>query len=382
MSDNGFGELTVQADIRFADLIHEKEKDESLASPQTYTMRRFLPGDEIGVVRCVFHAYGYTYPSPHLYSPERIVELNNLGALISVVAIADLTGEVVGHCAVERYSPGTTAGAGQAVVAPAHRGRALMFRMIQVLEQEAGLAGIRRLVGHEVTSHPASQIMSNRSGYRVCGLALGAMPATLDFKNMTGGLPQRESCMVTMRFLAPPEPAVVCAPLHHRAMLERIYASIERPISFQSLPSPEGPGEIVIRANRDWGICDISVRRIGEDTSLEIRRCLRDLCDTGGPAVIYLELPLDQGGIDDICRSAEGAGFFFVGLGPGSVNEGESLYLQYLNTELEMSRLQIATPTGKEICEYVAGERRRVAAGGAGDNPATPFTCVKGDVGS
>ena len=116
-----------------------------------------------------------------------------------------------------------------------------------------------------------------------------------------------------------------------------------------------------MEANRAWGIGDIHVRRIGADTPADIRRCMSDLCEIGDSRVVYLELPLDQGGIDDICRSAEGCGFFFVGLGPSSVNDGmESLYLQFLNMELDLSYLQISTPMGKEIFEYVARERERV----------------------
>jgi GNAT superfamily N-acetyltransferase len=288
------------------------------------------------------------------------VELNDAGALISAVAVSDPTGEVAGHCSLQPYGSGTYAECGQGVVAPAHRGHALSARLLRFLEQEALRAGLRCLVSHEVTSHPAMQLLVSRVGYKPCALALAAMPATLNFRKMTGTHPQRESCSVSLRYLTPPEASVVCAPSRHREMLRRIYASLGKPVTFESPPSPSGPGKSAVHYNGAWGIGDIHVHRIGTDTAADIRRSLRDLCEIGDTRVVYLALPLDQGGTEDICRAAEEEGFFFAGLGSAPAGDGESLYLQYVDTELDLSLIQIATPMGKEIFEYVAKERLRV----------------------
>jgi hypothetical protein len=324
-----------------------------------YTVRLLRPEDAAGVTNCFIEAFGHSYPTAYLYDPQRIAELNREGQLISAVAVANLTGEVVAHCSVQRYGSSSNAECGQGVVAHAHRGGALTGRLFELLNHEALRAGLRRLMGHEVTNHPAMQLMASRDGYNPCALALGAMPAETAFKKMTETLPQRESCTVSMKFLVPPEEAVVCVPSHHRTMLERIYTSIGRTVVFKDIPAFSGPGETTIQSNPHWGIADIQVRRIGTDTLKSIRRCLSDLCETN-TEVVYLELPLDQGGIEDVCRAAEADGFFFAGLSPSSVTDGESLFLQYLNTEIDMSHLRIATPMGKEIFDYVARERQRV----------------------
>ncbi len=337
-----------------------RESDQQLLSPHTYTVRLLQSDDALGVARCVFETYGYSYPSSDIYYPQRIVELNQSGALISVVAVSDQTGEVVGHCSLYRCYQGATAESSQGVVKSAHQGRSLLSRMLKCLIEKVISEGLRCLVAHEVTSNPASQIVSYRAGFKPCALALGAMPSTLNFRKMTGIVPQRESCTVSMKFLVHPEGAVVCAPTHHREMVAKIYDSIGKPVTFQSLPSPSGLGETAIQLNRSWNIADIQVRRTGKNSLADIRRCLRDLLEIGNVEVVYLELPLDQGGIDDICRDAEEQGFFFAGLNPSSVKEGESLYLQYLNTELDMSHLHIATQMGKEIFAYVDREQQRI----------------------
>ena len=115
------------------------------------------------------------------------------------------------------------------------------------------------------------------------------------------------------------------------------------------------------RINRAWGIADIQVRRIGTETSNDIRRLLTELTQAEKIDMVYLELPLDQGGIDGVCRDAEAAGFFFAGLSHSSaLDDSESLFLQYPNTQIDMSRLVLATPLAKEIFDYVCRERQRL----------------------
>ncbi len=338
-----------------------QEADVPQPAKKTYTIRRFRPEDGIGVARCAFDAYGYSYPGADLYTPRRLTELNKSGDLISMVAVSDQTREVVGHCSVQRCYMGPTGEVGQAVVKRTDRGGSLTGQILIGLQEEVIKEGLCCLVNHEVSSHAVSQIIAHRAGFKPCGLALGAMPASMDFKKLTGRVPQRESCVVSMKLIVPPAPGVVCAPSRHRDMVAGIYESMGKPVTFQSSPALPGPGEVAIYVNRSWNTADIQVKRPGDDTLGDIHRCLRDLLEIGNVDVVYLELPLDQGGTDELCRGAEEKeGFFFTGLGPSSVTPGgESLYLQYLNTELDMSLLKIATPMGKEIFDYITLEKQR-----------------------
>jgi hypothetical protein len=324
-----------------------------------YSVRLLRPEDAASVTKCFIEAFGHSYPTPYVYDPQRIAELNRDGQLISAVAVSNLTGEVVAHGSLQRYGSSSNAELGQTVVSHAHRGKALSIMLFDLLYEESLRTGLRRWMGHTVTNHPAMQILANRYGNNPCALALGAMPAETVFIKMTEVLPQRESCVVTMKFITPPEEVAVSVPSHHRVILKRIYESIGRPIVFKNLPAVSGPSEVTIQSNQHWRIADIQVRRIGTDTLKNIRKCLRDLLKTNAE-VVYLELPLDQGEIEDICRAAESDGFFFAGLSPSSVHDGESLFLQYLNTDIDMSHLQIATPMGKEIFDYVAHEQQRL----------------------
>lgn len=326
-----------------------------------YNIQRFRPEHAPGVSRCFFDVYGNSYPTAFVYEPKRLIELNESGELISIVAVLHETDEVVGHCSAQRCYPGDSAESGLAVVKRSHEGHFLLAQIGNYLYKEVFQNGVHCLINHEVTSHRASQVIARRAGYKNCCLALGAMPSSLDFKKTTGVVSQRESVVVSMKFLVPPEPAIVCAPSHHQDMIEQIYAHLGRPVSFERLPMQSGTGSVTVRLNSAWEMGDIQVQSTGTDTAADIKRHLRDMLNTGAASTVFLELPLDQGGIDDVCRAAESEGFFFAGLGPNTTHGGESLFLQYVASKLDMSLFQVASPMGKNIFKYVANERTRLS---------------------
>ncbi|GAB6058413.1 hypothetical protein JCM31598_15300 [Desulfonatronum parangueonense] len=323
-------------------------------------MHRFRPENADGVAECFRETYGDSYPLTDCYDPRRIIELNRSGNQIAAVAVEDRTGEVVGHCSVQRRYPWAAGECGQIVVKRGHQGRSLAVRMGRFLEMEALEAGLVCLVSYEVTSHHATQLIAHRAKFSPCGLILGAMPATLNFQAMAGLVCQRESCMVSLKYLVPPKPVAIRVPDRHKDMIAKIYAGLGKPVVFQSPAMCSGPGETMARISQTWGTADILVRRIGDNTPREINAHLRDILAQGIAEVIYLEIPLDQSGGEMVCREAELAGFFFAGLGPSSTGAGEALILQYLNTQLDLSRPKVVTPLGKEILVYVAQQRWRV----------------------
>lgn len=334
--------------------------DES-SKESPYTVQRMQQEHTQGVVHCFLDVYGDSYPTKFVYNAEKLQELNESGKLISIVAVLQETGEVVGHCSAERCYPGGAAESGLALVKRSHEGHFLLAQMGHCLDREVVKAGVNCLVSHGVTSHKASQVTSRRAGYKDCCLALGAMPSSLEFKKGTGAVSQRESCVVSMKYINQPAPSVVCIPTHHQEMIQKIYDNLGKPVSFEPLPTSKERGSINVRINNAWKMGDILVQRIGTDTKSEIRRVFRELKATGEVLVAFLELPLDQGGAEDVCRVAEKEGFFFAGLGPNTNLGGESLYLQYLDSALDMSLIQISSPMGKKILEYVATEQERVA---------------------
>jgi hypothetical protein len=143
-------------------------------------------------------------------------------------------------------------------------------------------------------------------------------------------------------------------------MLERIYAKLGAPVELRAPRPASGTGRVTVTLDRSWGCGEIHVEQVGIDTAAEVRRARRDLCGVAEAEVVYLYLPLAQGGTPELCLMAEADGFFFGGLGPRFAADGDALCLQYVSGDFDAGLLEVASPFGKELLDYAAAERARV----------------------
>jgi anti-sigma regulatory factor (Ser/Thr protein kinase)/GNAT superfamily N-acetyltransferase len=345
-------------------------KAEITPSGSNITIRRMHPDEALRVAQCFYRTFGYTYEED-LYIPERLIYLNRTGEFISVVAVEEDSGEVVGHVAMVRENLGPVGEFTHLVVAPPYRGHDLRRRMGDFLEQEVRRLGIVGLYGQAVTSHTISQKASESRGFHVCGISL-AEDKPYNFKRIsslpgkgdateTGDLPsQRESLVFYFKYLVTPPPALVYAPSHHQDILRKIYDNLEAPRDFSAPENISGLGELSVNYYREDGLGEIKVKRVGVDTIVEVRRAWRDLVDIAGAEVVYLYLPLDQKGTINICLAAEEDGFFFSGIWPHYDSDSDFLRLQYLKVDLDVQVIQIYSPFGQELLSYALQEKERV----------------------
>jgi serine/threonine-protein kinase RsbW len=127
-----------------------------ILGPGKFHVHLMKPSEALEVARSAYKAYGYTYSNEHIYYPDRMVELNESGQLISATAVT-LDGELAGHAAIFRSNSGSqSAEIGQAVVKPKFRGQGCLLRLTEFLINEAKSAADRLYV-RAVTSHTFSQ---------------------------------------------------------------------------------------------------------------------------------------------------------------------------------------------------------------------------------
>jgi hypothetical protein len=321
-----------------------------------YTIRRLGPADAGEVARLVRAIYGDSYYPPDLYDPEQIVHLNEVGRLVSILAL-DSGGQVVGHYALERPDLAPVAEASDAIVLPEHRHHHLMEEMRLLLREEAIRLGLAGLVGYPVTNHLFSQKAEEHFGSFPCGVALGLWPQS--FHNMPDALPQRMSFVIYFKYLQP-QREVLHVTTRHSEMTSRIYRQYGITVQHWEGTAAEGMGEIEVKVEEPVQTGAIRVRRVGADTVDGIREARRQLCTTRGAKALTLELPLTQAGTPDVVLAAEENGFFFSGLGPRFAHDGDTLLLQYLDEDLDLSLVQVDGPFANELFTYVAQERERV----------------------
>ena len=343
----------------------DDEEEVPLAPEQEYTVRRFEPADAIGVSRCIYRVYGNTYMHEACYYPDRLVALNETGELASIVAL-DAAGEVAGHYALERPGLTKVAERGMAVVSPAHRGRDLMGRMRTAIEDEARELGLTGVYSVAVTKHTFSQRVNEAFGSDVCGVILGGGPGEMVFKGLEeeGEKPQRVTWVQYFTYVHPPEEALVHAPARHRAILERIYSGLGLPVEWHDeMEAPTlGNGQVDVTYHRGLDTGTIKVLQVGDDTAAEIRRAADDLFGVTGAEVVHLWLPLADPAGPALLEAAEAEGFFFLGVGPSFLPDGDALCLQRLAFDLDFDYVEIANPFARELLDYIRADRDRVQA--------------------
>jgi anti-sigma regulatory factor (Ser/Thr protein kinase) len=331
---------------------------ESLAPEQSYTVRRLLSEDAIGVSQVLYRAYGYSYPDDYMYYPKRIINMNETGELTSVVAL-DEARSVVGHVSLVHHDRGSVAELDHAVVAPANRKGGLLKRMTAILEEEAFSKSLQGIYVEAVTSHTFTQRVIEKFGYRECALFLGLLPASIRFKKISDSLSQRESCAVYYKTVGAPLGSRIYAPERHFEILRQIYLNLGIGVQFLDDSEPEGQGTLKVSYHSSLGFGEIKVLKVGGESRTEIKRGLLDLIEIVGAETVYLDLPLAQAGTPELCTAAEAEGFFFSGLGPRFAADGDVLTLQYLEGEFDTSQVQMASPFGQKLLNYIAQERLR-----------------------
>jgi anti-sigma regulatory factor (Ser/Thr protein kinase) len=325
--------------------------------PIQVDVRLMKPSEAIEVSRCVYRSYGYSYFYEHLYFPERIVELNQSGALLSAVAVTP-TDEIAGHAGFIRPDPPCRTGElGIAVVKPEFRSQGILNRITEYVLDQVRSEGFVGVFGRAVTNHTYSQRVGLRIGERDCGLQVGFFPATTSFKGITEKLSQRESAIVHFLYLDKPPRVQLCLPAHHRDMIVKLYRNIgisseleERECS--GAPYQPGESSVTTAASTRTSFARIQVTRYGRNVVSEVRSRLKEFCLTRFD-VIHLYLDLHDPCTCRFTEAFEELGFFFSGILPG-VFPGDALILQYLNNvPIDYEKIRIHAREGRELLEYV-----------------------------
>jgi hypothetical protein len=330
-----------------------------LAPEQEYTIRRFQPSDAEGIARAFYLAYGYAYDLAAVYVPDRLIELNEHGHYISIVAVT-VAGEVIGHYALARDGDEPIADACGAIVLPAHRGRDLLNRLRDRAEREAMELGLVAYYSEPVTDHPRTQHASESFGAVACGITLGEAPRGFVARHMElSATSQRQSCMLYVKPLQTREARTIYSPAHHRAIVTRIYEQLRLPVVQRDGEEPAGRGIFHTAISRGDGTATITVESIGDETPELVRQAVRDLRETHRLGAIYALLPIEDPGTPALCESMESDGFFFSGVGPWMLEGKDVLRLQMTLTPLDLSALVVIGDFGKVLLDYIGSERER-----------------------
>jgi anti-sigma regulatory factor (Ser/Thr protein kinase)/RimJ/RimL family protein N-acetyltransferase len=330
-----------------------------ISGPGEFQVHLMKPSEALEVSRSAYKAYGYTYSNEHIYYPDRMVELNENGQLISATAVT-ADGVLAGHCAISRSNSGSqSAEIGQAVVKPEFRGKGCLLRLTEFLINEAKSLGLTGLSARAVTSHTFSQRVTTRLGFTACAILLGYAPASVTFRDIKEELAQRETFVVQYKYLEKPGPLKLYAPSRHKDFIAKLYGNLGVAPQFEApekSPAAALQSESILKtktaASMPPGYASIEVRRCGKNIGSEVKNALKEF-RLKRYDVIALYLDLRDPLTFHMVAEFEALGFFFGGILPGA-SVGEALVLQYLNNvAIDYDSIKLHTEASREILAYV-----------------------------
>jgi serine/threonine-protein kinase RsbW len=319
-----------------------------------YHIALMEPSQAIEVSRCAYKAYGYNYIFDYIYYPERIVEMNKRGQLLSALAVADRTGEVMAHAALE-MEPGTdkVAEVGVAFTKPQFRNQGCLNRISDYLLDLARKNGVDELYARAVTIHPYSQKAILKHGFKPCGVLVGLAPTAL-FEEAPEKSRQRESIVLFFLNLSKPARLSLWAPGRHADKLKELYENLGIPVRWNKAgvdAETEEGSLLETQVNKSLNVARINIRRCGRSAAKEVSAVVGELRRRRVDVIhLYLNLrePSCAGFVDDF----EAMGFFFAGAMPS--RHDNSLILQYLNNvEIDYDKIRTADAAIDKLLSYV-----------------------------
>ncbi len=312
----------------------------------------FKESDAEKVSLLIYKTYGYTYPNPDMYYPETVSQLNRAGKLISIVARDTQKDDVVGHYAIERYEKGCVAEFGQAAVDPVYRGFGILNKLRGKLESEAKRLNLKGLYSQPVTTHIRTQKANEHFGSKPCGISFGLVPKELNFKNMKiTPLNERVSCFLYYKALCKRQRAVFI-PEKHKTIIEKIYNNLGIKTKTPKREKIAKKSSIYARYMSHWGFGVINISKIGLDTKSQLKSAFSNLRLTTDAEVVFLNIVLNDAPIGDLVKEAEGLGFFFLGILPYALNCKDIMRFEYLNTAIDVNKIQVYGDFAKKILDY------------------------------
>jgi hypothetical protein len=314
-----------------------------------YKIRR-LTSEDAAAVSALAQELAGTHKAA-LSNPQEILDLNEKGSLIAVVAL-DNAQQVMGYYALTRPDAGRIADICAPVVIREQADSGLVERMRELLEREALGSGLLGLSNQIAVDDVMLQAFYERSDYRPTSVLFTGSSSKVSEKHRGFHI----ASVLNFKYLVPPPRVQVNAPDHHRPIIERIYQGLGRDI-VSGTESAIRPGRLDSTYFPGTRRGLIQVREAGYRSADEAAEIRDSWCSSGATAVC-VELPLNQPQTTAICPALEKRGFAFTGIRPG---EGlDLLMMQFLTAPAEVLTVKMEGTLAAEILNYATAEIRRV----------------------
>lgn len=322
----------------------------------------FRIDDAPGIARLFREVYGEGYPIKTYTLPDRLIEENAAGRIISSVARTP-AGEVVGHDALVRLDPAgqlyeNAAGA----VLPSFRGQRVFPRVFRHSIVDASKRfGVETIIGEPVCNHPHVQRMCLELGFIESGLEIDLMPATAYSPDpcASGRVSVLQGC-----FRHKPAAQAVHVPSTYRRELEYLYEDfkLERTFVHSGGVMPAGESSRGSLNLFDLAqVARIAVEGIGRDFESFIAR-MESEARQKGMRILHAWLPLASAFAPVATDILRGHGYFLGGMLPCLAN-GDGLLMQKVSQTPDWEGIVLYSERARRIGEMIRRDWKCVMQG-------------------
>lgn len=341
------------------------DRDDLAPADEPLEIRPMRPDEALALSKGIHRCYGYTYPDPAYYYPERLAAMVASPDWNSYVAI-NLAGEIVAHLQQDFREGGRVVHVGGAFTDPRYRGRNLLLTLADSAVRDRALRNPPPSVrfSEAVTTHPITQRIGLEEGQIECGILLAFAPGIRQegFNDDARVLP-RASMRPGLKFIDPPEERVVHPPSFVADYVRRIIDRHELPRTVdppraRALESAPARTQRVIEVSREMGTAAITVTTVGRDLTDVIAD---DLDSLGRQAVhVELRLPASDPALSTAAAGLDELGFVFGSLLPEFRATGDELRLQWLpNAEFDPDAIVLHTEFMQALVADVIADVQR-----------------------
>ncbi len=343
--------------------------DDSAPSPEDVTFRELLPSDAPALTRALYRTYGWSYPLPSMYYPDRIAAQLESGERIGEVAVT-ASGEVASHWGAVYVSP-TVVETGGTITDPRFRRRGLAKILGDRLLARLMELEVSGRLREPVLTHPATQQIALQEGATIVGAYI-CMTHPIQQVGITDGVQaSRGSLSVAYSALRPLAPATMWIPGPYEPMARQVLAASDWPRELAGArrdPACPEHGSMSTSFNSDnrFGIVDIEV--VGLDLVDEITTALHQM-QRSGAEYVQVRLPANQPALATV-----GAGLVELGLGyaalipgfrPSDDGTGDVLVTQWIeDVDIDTSDFVYATEAVGELVRSVVQQVREAGSRG------------------
>lgn len=311
--------------------------------------------EALGVIKCVYNAYGKTFVNKAFYDENKLINLNKENKLISCVAKNEAS-QVIGHVGISPNKNLKTSEICAAFVHSSYRGNGCLNKLADFAIKTSKSRGDIACYVYAVTSHYYSQKAAHKNNFKDCALFLHKAPS-LNFKNIKSKNRERESLLLSFKYFKEQNKRNIYVTQKYEKILKQIYENLNIPVKFKykKFSIMPTPSKSSINAKKDnYNNIILNIKTIGKNTCEEISNIIIKSKKENINS-IFLTINIENKDTPYIISHTEKMGFLFGGVLPGDKNK-DLLLFQYNLKNIPPENIIIESDIGKSLLNFIKNQ--------------------------